>query len=55
MAQAGLTYGKDPYDRERYQRIRDIAAEMIAVQADMPIEHVRGLFCNEIGYQTHLS
>ena len=52
LAQAGLTYGASPYDLERYQRIRDIAAEMLAVQADMPIERVRDLFCNEIGYQT---
>ena len=26
LAQAGLFYGKDVFDRERYQRIRDIAA-----------------------------
>ena len=30
LAQAGLTYGKDPYDLERYARLREIAAEMIA-------------------------
>lgn len=28
LAQAGLTYGKDVYDKERYTRIREIAAEM---------------------------
>ena len=26
LAQAGLYYGKDRFDLERYQRIRDIAA-----------------------------
>ena len=30
LAQAGLAYGKDVYDLERYTRIREIAAEMIA-------------------------
>ena len=30
LAQAGLTYGKDVYDKERYERIRDISAEMMA-------------------------
>ena len=30
IAQAGLQYGKDKYDRERYEQIRDIAAEMIS-------------------------
>ena len=52
LAQAGLTYGKDVYDRERYTRIREIAAEMMAVLSDLPIEKVEHLFCNETGYQT---
>ena len=30
LAQAGLTYGKDNFDLERYQEIRDISAEMMA-------------------------
>ena len=30
LAQAGLAYGRDEYDRERYARLREIAAEMIA-------------------------
>lgn len=30
LAQAGLFYGKDPFDMERYERIRAIAAEMIS-------------------------
>src|ERR1700719_5103316 len=30
LAQIGLAYCKDPYDRERYQEIRLLAAEMIA-------------------------
>ncbi len=30
LTQAGLTYGRDVYDRERYERIREISAEMVA-------------------------
>ena len=30
LAQAGLTYGKDNFDLELYQEIRDISAEMMA-------------------------
>lgn len=30
IAQAGLQYGRDPYDRERYTQLRQIAAEMMA-------------------------
>ncbi|WP_140445082.1 MULTISPECIES: NUDIX hydrolase [unclassified Bifidobacterium] len=52
LAQAGLAYGESAYDRERYRRIRDIAAEMLAVQSDLPLEKVKDLFCNETGYQT---
>lgn len=52
LAQAGLAYGKDAYDVERYARIREIAAEMMSRISDIPVGKVRGLFCNESGYQT---
>ena len=52
LAQAGLYYTKDIYDAERFQRIREIAAEMLASQCDLPSETVRDLFCGETGYQT---
>lgn len=52
LAQNGLYYGKDPFDRERYARIRDIAAEMVSLQSEIPLEKVKDLFCCETGYQT---
>ena len=52
LAQAGLYYGHDKYDFERYERIREIAAEMLACQTDLPMEKIKDLFCNETGYQT---
>ena len=52
LAQAGLTYGKDAYDMERYKRIREISAEILSSMSDIPTEIVRNLFCNETGYQT---
>lgn len=52
LAQAGLTYTKDPFDAERFQRIRDIAAEMVSAGSALPLETVKGLFCNEEGFQT---
>ena len=52
LAQAGLTYGKDPYDLERYTHIREICAEMLSQMTDVPTEVVKTLFCNETGYQT---
>lgn len=52
IAQAGLFYGKDKFDIERYERIREIAAEMISHKAEIPAGKVKNLFCNETGYQT---
>lgn len=52
LAQAGLTYGRDVYDHERYERIREISAEMMAHMTDLPVGKVRDLFCGESGYQT---
>lgn len=52
LVQAGLTYGKDVYDKERYERIRDISAEILSYNTNIPFEKVKDLFCNETGYQT---
>lgn len=52
IAQAGLFYGRDVYDRERYQRIREIAAQMLAMRADLPMDEVVRVFCSDTGYQT---
>ncbi len=52
IAQAGLTYTKDPVDKERFDRIRDLSAEMMSLQSGLPLEQVKGLFCNETGFQT---
>ena len=52
LAQAGLYYSKDIYDLERFQRIREIAADMLVSPSGLPAEQVRNLFCGETGYQT---
>lgn len=52
IAQAGLQYGKDQYDRERYAELRQIAAEMLSARTGLPTEKIHDLFCNETGYQT---
>lgn len=50
IAQAGLFYGKDVFDKERYERIREIAAEMIAEKSEISAKKVKELFCCETGY-----
>ena len=52
IAQSGLTYAKDPYDTERYQQIRQLAAEIAAEHTDAPAERILGLFSQDSGYAT---
>ena len=52
IAQNGLTFAKDPFDIDRYRRIRELAAEMMARGSDTPFESVRRLFEGETGYTT---
>ena len=52
LAQAGLTYGHDKFDLERYQRIREIATEMMTKKTGLPTKKVRSLFCNDSSYPT---
>ena len=52
LAQAGLYYSRDIYDIERFQRIREIAAEMLVSPTGLPRDEITDLFCNETGYQT---
>ena len=52
LAQAGLEYTDNVYDRERYERLREISAEMLSMKTDLSIDKVKELFCNETGYQT---
>ena len=52
LAQAGRTYTDNVYDIERYERLREIAAEIIEEKSNISLEKVKDLFCNENGYQT---
>src|SRR5690349_17522868 len=52
IAQNGLTYVQDAYDRERYERLREIAAEIFAAGARMDLSAARALFATETGHAT---
>ena len=52
LAQSGLAYTTNVYDIERYERLREISAEMIEEKSNINLEKVKDLFCNETGYQT---
>ena len=52
IAQVGLHYGKDVFDRERYEQVRKIAGEMMQAKTGLPKEQIKTLFLGDEGYQT---
>jgi len=52
IAQAGLTFGENQYDLDRYQKIRDLSIEIIHEYSDLDHTIVKNLFGSEKGYQT---
>ena len=52
IAQSGLAWDPGSYDRERYQEIRRVAAEMLAALDGGDPERVEGLLANEAGHAT---
>lgn len=52
LAQSGLAYTDNIYDIERYERLREISAEILEEKSNISLEKVKELFCNETGYQT---
>lgn len=52
IAQTGLAYDKDVFDSERYNRIREIAAEIAANYTGADFATIRDLFEGEIGHAT---
>jgi len=52
IAQTGLEFAKDPYDRERYIAVRALAARMMAQRASADPTWVEKLFAEQTGYAT---
>ncbi len=52
IAQAGLHYSENEFDRQRYQELRDLSVELTAAATDREINKIRDLFTNETGFQT---
>lgn len=52
IAQNGLTYTENPFDVERYQLIRKIAAEMMATYSEKDPQYILNLFADEVGAAT---
>ena len=52
IAQDGLAYSKDHYDRERFSALRDLAAEILSDHSQLSGDQSRALFLSEKGVAT---
>jgi ADP-ribose pyrophosphatase YjhB (NUDIX family) len=52
IAQDGLTYATDNYDLDRYEQLREIAAEILAAHSTGELDHARELLELETGPAT---
>jgi ADP-ribose pyrophosphatase YjhB (NUDIX family) len=52
IAQAGLTFGENQYDLDRYTQIRNLSVEILQEYTEVDSEKIKDLFASETGYQT---
>ncbi len=52
ISQNGITFARDPFDLKRYERIREIAAEIMAGGSHTSVKRVLDLFSSQSGYAT---
>lgn len=52
LSQAGLTFNQNPFDLDRYKRLQEISAEMIASQSQVSKEVALASFSMQAGYVT---
>jgi 8-oxo-dGTP pyrophosphatase MutT (NUDIX family) len=52
IARNGLAHSDNPYDRERYERLMQLASEYYGRALDLPPEEVRARLSSELGYIT---
>ena len=52
MAQTGLTFTQDPFDRQRYERLRELSAELLAQGSAPDYEVILESLRRESGYAT---
>jgi ADP-ribose pyrophosphatase YjhB (NUDIX family) len=52
IAQTGLTFSTDRFDRQRYERLRELTASLLALKSDAEYGVILGLLQQDIGYGT---
>ncbi|HEV7137806.1 MAG TPA: NUDIX hydrolase [Steroidobacteraceae bacterium] len=52
IAQNGLAFTHDPFDKERYTQLTELAASILATELDIPIAQAKAFWAGEEGYAT---
>ena len=52
IAQAGITYSENAFDLERFERIRELSAEIMHQETGKSLDYIKDVFCSETGFQT---
>ncbi|MGH7082819.1 MAG: NUDIX hydrolase [Acetobacteraceae bacterium] len=52
IAQTGLAFAANPYDRDRYQLLRTLSARMVAARTTLSLDALESLFDADSGYAT---
>ena len=52
IAQNGLAFTHDPFDRERYTQLTELVAQLLAWHLELPTSQTRALWDGERGYAT---
>jgi ADP-ribose pyrophosphatase YjhB (NUDIX family) len=52
IAQTGLAFSRDPFDRERYTQLAELVAELLSRELAIPLGAARELWAGEHGYAT---
>jgi ADP-ribose pyrophosphatase YjhB (NUDIX family) len=52
IAQNGLAFTRDPYDRERYTQLAELVATLLSTELRVPLAEARSFWSGESGYAT---
>src|SRR5438128_2666914 len=52
IAQNGLTFTQDPFDRERFEQLQQLVSAILTTELEITAEQVQGLWLGDEGYAT---
>lgn len=52
LAEIGLNYAENTFDRERYEELQEISLQMLTQITEVPVEKIKPLILEEDGYKT---